>query len=212
MKKNRWFRYLLLAAIISLLVTGLSTTYGGAVKVDKNFNSPSNSKSDEDEAMDELSKIFSSSPKKETESQIRTVSNQDQINELRYLMIGNMDQEISLIIKLVDKAKIGVVNPQSLTTFLRQRQARNNRTRSLPLQIDNLVYELCILDMGRSTRRDLLNYINRIDYNDSGFNLLLDNDASAFNSILDLIRYNVLSPTEAMDSLIILKSKIGNRN
>ncbi|HEX3046476.1 MAG TPA: hypothetical protein VHY08_17095 [Bacillota bacterium] len=210
MKKNRWFRYLLLAAIISLLVVGLSTTYGGTVKVDKNFNSPGNPNSnDEEEAMDEISKLFSSSSKKnDTESQIRTVSSQDQTNELRYLLIGNMDQELSLVIKLVDKAKLGVVNSQSMTTFLRQRQARNNRTQSLQKQIDNLVYELCILDMGKSTRRDLLNYINRIDYNDSGFNIMLDNDANVFNSILDLIRYNVLSPTEAIDSLIILKSKL----
>ncbi|MBA2132637.1 hypothetical protein [Capillibacterium thermochitinicola] len=127
--------------------------------------------------------------------------------ELRYLMLGSIDPELALIIRLTDKAKERRIDPNRFADYLAAQQLPFRNYLSLHDRINNLVLELCLYDLGKVSRNNLVSYMQRLRFT----SYLLSSEENTFNYIIELIENNIFSTTEAIDSLILLKQKTTSR-
>jgi len=128
----------------------------------------------------------------------------DQLQELRYLILGNIDPDLALIIRLTDKAKERRIDPERFADYLVAQQVPFRGYLSLSNRINNLVLELCLYDLGKVSRSSFFNYLSRIRIS----SYRLSPTENTFNYIIDLIENYIFSNTEAIDSLILLKQEV----
>lgn len=125
------------------------------------------------------------------------------IQELRYLVLGQIDPELALIIRLTDKAKERRIDPVQFAEYLSAQQVPTWRQLSITDRICNLILELCIYDLGQTSKTDFSNYLRTIRIRTYPLSAVED----TFNYIIDLLENNIFSPTEAIDYLIQLKQE-----
>ena len=130
-----------------------------------------------------------------------------ELQEIRYLLLGNIDPELALIIRLTDKAKERRIDPNRFADYLAAQQIPFRSYLSLHDRINNLVLELCLYDLGKVSRNNFFNYLQRIRFS----SYRLSPEENTFNYIIELIENNIFSTTEAVDSLILLKQKTTSR-
>ncbi|NLY90964.1 MAG: hypothetical protein GX081_05095 [Firmicutes bacterium] len=128
----------------------------------------------------------------------------DQLQTLRYLMLGEIDPDLALIIRLTDKAKERRIDPARFADYLASQQVPTWSQLSLTDRIHNLVLELCIYDLGQESRSDFFNYLQKIRV--STYRLSTEEDT--FNYIIDLLENNIFTPIEAIDCLFLLKQEV----
>ncbi|NLM36565.1 MAG: hypothetical protein GX202_00370 [Firmicutes bacterium] len=130
-----------------------------------------------------------------------------ELQEIRYLLLGNIDPELALVVRLTDKAKERRIDPNRFANYLTAQQLSYRNHLSLHDRINNLVLEFCLYELGKVSRNNLLDYIQRHRFS----SYLLSPEENTFNYLIELIENNIFSPTEAIDSLILLKQKTTSR-
>ncbi|NLW55683.1 MAG: hypothetical protein GX050_03525 [Firmicutes bacterium] len=136
-----------------------------------------------------------------------TPKDPSELSELRYLVLGSIDPETALILRLTEKAKQRMIEPSRFGDYLRSQQVSLRGYLSLSNRIHNLILELCLLDLGRISRSEFTNYLRQIRVNAYH----LSTEENTFNYLIDLIENNLFSPTEAIDCLILLKHDATSR-
>ncbi|NLC53337.1 MAG: hypothetical protein GX770_05165 [Firmicutes bacterium] len=130
-----------------------------------------------------------------------------ELQEIRYLLLGNVDPELALIIRLTDEAKERRIDPNRFADYLTAQQIPYRSYLSFSDRINNLILELCLYDLGKVSKNDLINYLQRLRFS----SYRLSPEENTFNYITELIENHIFSTTEAIDSLILLKQKTTSR-
>ena len=136
-----------------------------------------------------------------------TPKSPSELSELRYLYLGSIDPEITLILRLTEKAKERMIDPYRFADYLYSQQVSIRGYLSLNDRIYNLILELCLLDLGRVSRTEFANYLRQIRI--SSYRLSPEEDT--FYYLIDLIENNLFSTIEAIDCLILLKQDVTSR-
>ncbi|HBL37293.1 MAG TPA: hypothetical protein DDZ55_10845, partial [Firmicutes bacterium] len=106
-----------------------------------------------------------------------------------------------MIIRLTDKAKERRIDPERFADYLTSQQIPFRGYLSLSDRINNLLLELCLYDLGKVSRNNFFSYLQRIRISSYQFS----SEENTFNYIIDLLENYIFSPTEAIDSLFLLK-------
>ncbi|HEY8392207.1 MAG TPA: hypothetical protein VIL83_05720 [Capillibacterium sp.] len=127
----------------------------------------------------------------------------NELQELRYLILGQIDPELALIIRLTDKAKERRLDPAQFAEYLSSQQIPTWGRLSVSDRIYNLILELCIYDLGQTSKTNFFNYLRTLRIKSYPLSPVED----TFNYVIDLLENNIFSSTEAIDYLIQLKQE-----
>lgn len=209
---KRFFRCFLVLVALSLILAGDGIALADSQSSkDVEINLPSSSsKTDSEQSFRFWFQITPSVPSKK-DFDFRPPTNvpkaPSEVAELRYLYLGSIDPDLALIIRLTDKAKERRIDPERFADYLTSQQIPFRGYLSLSDRINNLLLELCLYDLGKVSRNNFFSYLQRIRISSYQFS----SEENTFNYIIDLLENYIFSPTEAIDSLFLLKKNVTNR-
>ena len=126
------------------------------------------------------------------------------LQEFRYLFLGNIDPDLALVIRLTDKAKERRIDPERFAAYLSGQLVPVRNYLSLSERINNVILELCLYDLGKVSKTSFFNYLHRIKIS----SYRLSPTENTFNYIIELVENYIFSTTEAIDSLFLLKQQV----
>jgi len=126
---------------------------------------------------------------------------QDQIHQLFIMNVGLMDFDKAYMLELVEKVKLGSADTDSAVAIIKGFMVPIPSRPTLmgmtyDTLINNLIAELCLVDIGRASKTDLEQYLSMAQSPRGG----------PTNAILDIIRSEHLTPREAIGFLMVLKT------
>lgn len=125
--------------------------------------------------------------------------------ELRYLILGSVDQRMALLLRLTDKAKARQINPRGFADYLYALQVRGSlEYLTLDERIFNLLIELFLYEIGEISGGQLKAYLQKLKYP----SYRQDPEVENFNYLIYLLENNVFTSGETIDSLILLRHSL----